>query len=323
MIIEKIRHASMCVVGKNHIKSNVECQDRTYYIKKNGVHVLSLSDGAGSREKSQFGAEIVTKSICEYVSANFIELLVLSEKRGKDSDEINKDMNKLKSKIIEHIHKDLNDFVYKNNNISLNDLACTLMFVAVRNNQYLLGHIGDGVIGALTSEMGNETLRVLSHPENGGAPNITYFITDENAVDHLRILSGEIPNLKGLILMSDGPEEALYSKTDGLNDNTFILFEGFKSSLTNDYEDFLKMILENKISEISYDDLSLNILYHDVINTKTLNDDNLIKELLDRISVEQIIPLSKYSVLIDESINCKTEVKSWDYIYNDYLRRYK
>lgn len=323
MIIEKIRQASICVVGKSHLKSNVDCQDRTYYIKKNGVHVLSLSDGAGSREQSQYGAEIVTKFICEYVSENFIELLILSERRGKASEQVDKDLNKLKTKLIEHLIKELNEFVYKNNGITLDDLACTLMFIAVRNNQYLLGHIGDGVIGALTSDMGNETLRVLSHPENGGAPNITYFITDDNSIDHLRISSGDLPNLKGLILMSDGPEEALYSKNDGLNDNTFILFEGFKGSLLKEYNDFLKSILENKISEISYDDLSLNILYHDVINTNTLKDTVLIKELLDNLNLEQIIPLSKYSVLIDESINSNTSKHRWDYIYNDYLRRFK
>lgn len=298
MIIEKIRHASMCVTGKDHIKRGAECQDRTHYIKKNGVHVLSLSDGAGSREKSQYGAEIATKSICDFVSNNFIELIILSEKRGKNQEEINRDLAKLKNMIIDYVQKDLNEFVYKNNGISLNDLSCTLLFVAVRNNQYLLGHIGDGVIGALTSEMGNETLKVLSHPENGGAPNITYFITDENAIDHLRVSSGELPNLKGLILMSDGPEDALYSKNDGLNDNTYIIFEGFKGSLMKDYEQFLKMVLENKISEISYDDLSLNILYHDVINTKVINNEEIIKEILNNISIEQIISLSKYSVLI-------------------------
>ena len=66
-----------------------------------------------------------------------------------------------------------------------------------------------------------------------------------------------------------------------------------------------------------------NILYHDVINTKVINDEEIIKETLNNISVEQIIPLSKYSVLIDDSINPKTKIHEWDYIYNDYLRRYK
>ena len=79
MIIEKIRQASACVKGKDHEKKGVVCQDKTFYNKSNGIHVIVLSDGAGSRKFSHIGAEIVTKTIGEYITQNFTKLFILTQ----------------------------------------------------------------------------------------------------------------------------------------------------------------------------------------------------------------------------------------------------
>ena len=47
-------------------------------------------------------------------------------------------------------------------NASLKDLSSTLLFVAVKGNKFLAGHIGDGLIGSF-DESGSQ---VFSPPEN-------------------------------------------------------------------------------------------------------------------------------------------------------------
>ena len=60
----------------------------------------------------------------------------------------------------------------------------TLLFVSIKNNKYIAGHIGDGIIGII-DEKGDAI--VLSEPENGEFANTTYFTTSENYKYHLRL----------------------------------------------------------------------------------------------------------------------------------------
>ena len=322
MIIEKIRQADAYVTGKDHIRKNTECQDRTFYYKANGTHVIALSDGAGSRPKSQYGAEVVTEEVSKYVAKNFINLIVLTEKRGKEINEYEENILKVKSNILNIVKSSLNEFCLKNDGLQINDLSCTLELVAVKNNQYFAIHIGDGVIGLLKNESGEERLSVLSTPENGGAPNITFFITDDNAIEHLRIYSGSIENIKGFILMSDGPEEALYNEDNGLSSNALLLFKGLNGNTINDYKIFLENLLKEKISQVSYDDLSVNILYMDVIDTNDKYEDKYLKDILDNISNNQIITQSRYSVLIDDSIEPDNDFLDYNERLTELKRKY-
>lgn len=51
--------------GSGHRKSGVPCQDKTFRLDKNGVHIIVLSDGAGSARLSHFGAERVVRAAAE------------------------------------------------------------------------------------------------------------------------------------------------------------------------------------------------------------------------------------------------------------------
>lgn len=59
------------VQGRSHIKADIPCQDKTFALVKNNVYVMALDDGAGSAKLSHFGAECVTKFICQELSENF------------------------------------------------------------------------------------------------------------------------------------------------------------------------------------------------------------------------------------------------------------
>lgn len=59
--------------GSGHKKSGVPCQDKTFRLNKNNVHVIALSDGAGSARLSHFGAERVVRAAAELVADRFAQ----------------------------------------------------------------------------------------------------------------------------------------------------------------------------------------------------------------------------------------------------------
>ena len=75
----------------------------------------------------------------------------------------------------------------------------SLLFVAVKKNHYLAGHIGAGLIAKL-----NGSCSVLSKPE----------AEDANATN-LRIYKGDLPESFGFMLMSEGACQSLYEYSTG------------------------------------------------------------------------------------------------------------
>ena len=49
MIFSKWKHSSSVVRGNDHVENNMPCQDNVAYKIKDGVRVMALSDGAGSK----------------------------------------------------------------------------------------------------------------------------------------------------------------------------------------------------------------------------------------------------------------------------------
>lgn len=91
---------------------------------------------------------------------------------------------------------------------SIRDLSSTLLLAAVNEDNFILVHIGDGVIGYLDSEK----LKVASMPDNGEFSNVTTFVTSGEALTSMRMFKGELKNKDAFILMSDGTEQSLYHK---------------------------------------------------------------------------------------------------------------
>lgn len=185
------------VQGRGHIKEYIPCQDKTYYYTKDDVTVMALADGAGSAKLSHFGAEHITQFICADLVENFD--LYFSNDNGVA---VKKELdNKIKHQIAE-LAKELK--------CGSRDLASTLLTVAVKDNQYILLHIGDGVIGYSKS---NE-LKIASQPENGEFINTTIFTTSEDTLQTMQLMKGKLGQINGFILMSDGTETSLYNKRE-------------------------------------------------------------------------------------------------------------
>ena len=185
------------VQGRGHIKTNTPCQDKTYHICENDVDVIALADGAGSAEMSHYGAELVTKRVCELFVKQFD--IYYGESDGVT----------IKRVIIGYLVEELERFA-KEFNCELSDLASTLLVVAVHNDKFIILHIGDGVIGYVK----NDELKIASHPENGEFVNTTIFVTSKDVLSSMKLMKGQLNDITGFALMSDGTETCLYNKRE-------------------------------------------------------------------------------------------------------------
>ncbi len=187
----QIKIVSAAVQGKAHIETGTPCQDSVDFRKYHHGGVIALADGAGSRLLSQIGARLACDSICRLCEQEFDSLYLAEDE-------------KCQKIIVKQIQEDLSLSGYE-----LDEISCTLLFVAWQDGKVLSGHIGDGMI-FLVDDL---KMEVFSYPENGGAANQTYFITETNASDHLRIQKCEI-NDGTFLMCSDGGMASLYQEVE-------------------------------------------------------------------------------------------------------------
>lgn len=182
-------------IGKNHLKENIPCQDKTLVNKENDVYFIGLADGAGSVKYSDIGANQALQSIQKYICFNFD--MVIN----------NKNALIVKKLILNEILMGLR-FQAENRNCDLKQLASTILFVAIKKDLCIICHLGDGVIGALK----NHKLIVVSKPQNGEFSNTTVFTTSIDALSSMRLFKGNTKDIEGFVLMSDGTANSFYQK---------------------------------------------------------------------------------------------------------------
>ena len=247
--------AQCAVPGKSHMKANIPCQDKTSVFIKNGVTVVALADGAGSASLSHYGAEFIAKFICEDIADNFIHYIKTVDGRMVKLDIMKKVKQSLCDLSIEH-HCDIND------------LASTLLSVAEKDGEFILIHIGDGLIGCVQ----NNEVKVLSRPENKDFANVTVFSTSLDAVSTMKLVKGRIDDISGFVLMSDGTEASLYDKRRRtLPDVIIRLLDYCRIMPTNEFEKQLTDSFWETVREATTDDCSIILVANDSKSYQYLN----------------------------------------------------
>ena len=175
------------VRGRGHEAEGTVGQDRTHYVKKDGVHVVCLADGAGSATHSAFGAQAVTYAGCTLLAERFHDFAT-----GEDAVQARED-------IVSALHARLAETAVRLG-CEITDLASTFLAVATSGDRFVAAHIGDGVIGYVKD--GN--LKVASTPDNAEFANQTTFVTSGNAAASLRLYRRSLIGIAGFILLSDG-----------------------------------------------------------------------------------------------------------------------
>ena len=303
MILQKWKQCGIAVQGKDHIGAGVPCQDNVAAAEANGVHAVALSDGGGSRRFSQVGSEYSTRAVCALLVEKFDDFYTRMDKIEKGHPKAEKMLLRLRLEILDAVMAALRSQVTPER--ALPDFGCTLQFAAVKDGRYIAGHVGDGVIAALYQRGLNRRVEVLSHPENGDGPNITFFVTDHDAKDHLRLTHGECRQLEGILMMSDGPEEVLYG-AGGMHRNTLKLFDNFAGVGREEYTAALEKFLKSSISKHSFDDLSLNVLYLESVDTAALKPTYRNELFAGVTSLSQVLRMSSYAYLLDASLPAKS-----------------
>jgi serine/threonine protein phosphatase PrpC len=231
------------VRGYLHIRNNLPCQDKTYYLKNNGLHIMVLADGAGSAKHSDVGAKEAVKCVANHINDSF--------------DNIFKNLNKkfIKDRMIQLIIKRIEKIKPKRN--SVKDYASTLLFIATHKDKYILGHLGDGAIGLKRGKK----IRLLSAPENGETENSTFFYTSDSAVNRLRLKKGVLNQDSTFVLMSDGSFECIYDKQSQKFTNALYSFiDWTKKEDEKKVSAAILKNIKNHFTEKTTDDISLSIL---------------------------------------------------------------
>ena len=181
--------------GRSHVKQGTPCQDKTYCRSYDDTYVITLADGAGSARLSHYGAECVTKCIADELGLNFESYWDETEARIA------------KERLFKEISESLQEIAGQYD-CQLKDMASTLLAVAVKDERYIILHLGDGVIGYCKEGV----LKVASAPNNGEFANTTVFTTSSDACSQMKVFRGLLNGINGFVLMSDGPEACLYDK---------------------------------------------------------------------------------------------------------------
>jgi hypothetical protein len=191
-------HLSLSVTGKSHSDRNEPGQD---YCRAGAVTFAErdffiglAADGAGSTTRGGTGAEIACETL-------YHQILAAIRKGDPPSrvtdDEIRTWISTSREAILARAQDD---------GQRLREYACTLIGVVLSDDYALCFQIGDGCIVT-----GDDTgYHTVFWPEQGEYANTTFFVTDEDFLDHIRIdrrekLPGEIA------LFTDGLQNLVLS----------------------------------------------------------------------------------------------------------------
>ncbi len=250
-----IKTAHSFVQGLGHIEKNIPCQDRTLSYTDKEIGVISLSDGAGSCKHSDIGAAIVTNVIVNLFQTNHSKIFEADN------------LDKLQKYFISNILIDL-DKKAKETSAKLKDFSATLLFVAIKDQDYIAGHIGDGLIG--TSDKNGE-LTVLSVPVNTEYANTTYFVTDSDSFLNIRLYKGDLSNINGFIIMSDGVTSSMYDKrTNEISSVVKQMFSWLDEVDEKEVCSILQNNIENILLKKTNDDCSIALMRVNDLKTEEL-----------------------------------------------------
>ncbi len=180
---DKTRVIAASVAGMLHINKNLPCQDYFSYQKGKNL-VAVISDGAGSAKYGKIGAKIICETICDMLK--------------------NSPFQDIEKKIETAILSARNKLILHRKNISkseqeISNFAATMLGMIYHKNKGLFFHIGDGAGIAINKN--NDTF-VISRPENGNFSCETYFYTQNEWMNNLRLTTFD--NVSTVFLMSDG-----------------------------------------------------------------------------------------------------------------------
>ncbi len=334
------------LVGKAHLPKGLPCQDNSICLQKNGVTVAVLSDGCGSSTISQYGSKITVNSIAKLFTDDFDNLYdgdyskidVQLEKRKRIVDTIiNEEIN-----FINENEAIFEEYIEKNNteyekhlkskdrlSFCLAALYSTLLFFAEKDGKYLLGRIGDGVLGAIVD---NKLKIVLEEKKEGEVNGTIYpyniytfaqgnemFYCDKNF--EFKRPSPNV-NISGVILSSDGCSSLFWYKKDYFHKRySSVVSEIFNDvSQCDDLENANSILIEKYVKDCvenssNLDDCSLAILVNPNFKIEEYVIKDIPKPVIKDVPDSEIVKIATDKVWTPEEVNKNLGLSDEDEFY--------
>lgn len=177
-------------VGTSHTASGAPCQDREAFrvvddADGGEVAIAVVCDGAGSARFSDAGAELVSEAFRGLAAAFASNEGVSNLTKAH----VAQWLEDVRSRIVARAQAEA---------ASARDYACTLVSVIATADQTVCAQVGDGAV--VVNE--RDGWRVPLWPENGEYANQTFFVSQEDARDHLQF--ARFGPVSDFVVFSDG-----------------------------------------------------------------------------------------------------------------------
>jgi hypothetical protein len=186
------RVVGAAVTGESHLKTGLPCQDyQASLLLPSGegqTLLIALADGAGSAEYSDLGARLAVEAALQVLQDSLTA-----------SDSTHLDFESSMRSAFESAQQALFE-ASEGDEIPARSLATTLTCVAAVDGFLTVGQLGDGSVVVQTGE---DELVAVTQPQRGEYANETFFLVQEDALDHLQVQVLHYP-VHGLAVLSDG-----------------------------------------------------------------------------------------------------------------------
>lgn len=189
----------LSLTGRKHTEKNMPNEDACFTMSENNVHVICISDGAGGSFYTHAGigsltaVQTIAKLMTKHFDAFFLDVRE----------------NVVRSIIVTAIQSELAIKAKEHNLKTIDKMAATFMFCAVKDSRVIFGHIGDGLIARISSS----GVVPVTLPQNGEDASSTYFITFPDAQDYLRIVRTTTDDVHAFVMMTDGISESVFDSS--------------------------------------------------------------------------------------------------------------
>jgi hypothetical protein len=182
--------------GQRNLEHGVAGQDSSHYVLTDDVLVAIVCDGAGSVPEGRTGSDFMARALAEELASAVHADRSLCEVRTQGSVRLEATIRDA----VDAVRTRLADLA-ASRQLALHDFSCTLVGCVASPGGGCFLQIGDGF--AIQQAANGDC--ALSHPENGEYADETYFVTDENWRNHLRLTPLPAPERGCVIgLLSDG-----------------------------------------------------------------------------------------------------------------------
>jgi serine/threonine protein phosphatase PrpC len=186
------RVVGAAVTGVSHQRLGLPCQDfqahRILTVGAGQALLIALADGAGSAEHADLGARHAVVSVLDALEDSLT---------SRESAPL--DFERIVREAFESAQQALSALAERED-LAVRSLATTLTCAISADGFFTVGQIGDGSVVVNT---GQDELLAVTLPQRGEYANETFFLVQEDALEHLQVQVLHQP-VQALAVLSDG-----------------------------------------------------------------------------------------------------------------------